>query len=698
MLRLGPVSAVVLLLTLPEASATAAGRRIHSFVHDRARAHRTVDGHRVFVPARPESKAFRTPRTKGTDYSLPTPAIAAVHVRYVPTGGRVDVRATLDDGVNVPFAALGKPTEPGTITGVLGEPLPAGEHRIRLRVRGATAAWVALGPKTPPALGGMLPPLLRNVDAAPTLVVPAGGTVAWYILLPEGAHLALSAAAGGDVPRTLTVRVTTGRSSGGEEVLRRELTGALPVPLQADLSRFAGRPLRLEFAVTGPSGEPATLVDPHLVLPGVEAEPKRPARTAKSAVVWLVDTLRTDRLKAHAAKTRVEAPTLHRLAREGGLFEACTAQGNESLASHATLFTSQYPVTHRVTSPKARLSHKTPLLGEAARRAGLKTAAYISNGYVSKKWGFHRGFTAYRNFIREERPSYAGVVFKHARKYLDGLKDGTRFFLYLGTIDPHVAYNAPKPYKLMYWGDRKYKGRLKPQGTGVFLDRWKAKGRRPPLSDADKEYLVALYDGEVTYNDHVLGQLVEHLVQTGRSEDTVLLVTSDHGEEFFEHGGVGHGHTVREVVTHVPLLVWWPGVLPAGRRVSEDVELTDVMPTLLELLGADVPKTAQGESLVPLLTDTAPAMPRPAFSFHGGVRSAKIGHWKYVLLSRAEKVYDLRKDPDEHTDVADKHPLALRLLREALTVHRVANLEWRKSEDGHSISPTASGARRLLAE
>ena len=691
-----PALATLLLALLP--GTAAAERTIHSFAFDRARAHRYVEGHRIVGAGLPETRAFRTPRTRGLDYTIPTPAVEAVHIRYVPTGGRTLLRATLDDDVNVIFPDLPAAEGPATLTGLIREPLPPGEHRLRLTANNADIAWVALGRKEPPAaLGNNLPPITRSVDLEPTLLVPPGGVLAFYLQPPAGAHLVLEAVGGGGPPRRVGVRVGVEGEAAPREIAAVDAAGTTPVPVRVDLGPYADKPIRLEFYATGPPGEPAVLLHPRLVLPGVDGQPARPPRQAASAIVWLVDTLRADRLKAYDPKTRVQGPAYERLAAEGVTFEACTAQGNESLSSHATLFTAQLPVRHRLTSPSRRLAADTQLLPEAIAKAGLRTAAYISNGYVSEKWGFKRGFSTYRNFIREGVPSHADVVWKHGAKYLDGVKAGERFFLYLGTIDPHVAYAAPKPWTLMY-RTKPYNGKLRPRATGVWLDKWKGNGSKPPLSADDQDFITALYDGEVAYNDNVLGKLLDRMTESGLTRDTFLLVTSDHGEELFEHGSVGHGHTVREVVTHVPLFVWWPGTLPAGRRVSANVELTDVMPTVLDLLGVRLPETAQGESLVPLLADPAPVMPRAGFSFHGGVRSARLDRWKYVLLSRDERLYELTADPNEDTDVSGKHPLALRLLRETLALNRFANEKWRRSVHGSECSPTAAGAELLLAE
>ncbi len=650
-----------------------ADRTVHSFVHDRARAHRYISGHRVLPVTGAEARVFRTPRTKGKDWTVRSPEITAIHIRWTATGSKPAVRATIDGKVNVPMPKLAAAATGGVITGMLSTALPAGEHRVRLSTTRADVEWFAIGPAAPPTwpvsppeLPGTMPALVDGDG----LAIPAGGSLEFHTMPPKGARLDVSFRAG-----DASIRVTDG-----------EADKALAPG--GDLSAFADRPIRLTFTA-GAAG--VTLVDPRLTLPGISAQPKRPAAPAKHVIIWLVDTLRPDHLPVYAPKTRVEAPNFLRLAKEGVTFDNCLAQGNESLSSHATLFSGQYPVVHRLTTPKRRLKRDLVTMNEAAQKAGMRTAGYISNGYVSTRWGFGDGWHAYKNFIREGVPSQAQHVWRYTKKFLN--KQGAkRTFSYMGTIDPHVAYNAPKPFQRKY-SKSKYKGRLRPQATGVFLDKWKSKGRKPALTDEDKRFILDLYDGEISYNDHILGKVLTWLDEEGRTDDTAVIVLADHGEEFFEHGNVGHGHTTRQVLTHIPCMVRWPGGLPGGKRIKADVELMDFFPTILDVAGGKTPSTVQGESLLELMADPAPGLPRPAFTFHGGVRALKMDRWKYVLLSSGERLYDLR---NERSNVARGNPIALRLMRESMAVHFALNTKWKKRVHGHPNSPTAAGAKLIL--
>ena len=652
-----------------------AERTVHSLIHDRARAHRYIDGHRVVSVLGADARVFRTPRTKGSDWTVPAPGVAAIHVRWRATGAKPAVRATLNGELNVPMPKLDADAQGGLITGLLAEALAAGEHRVRLSTTRAEVEWFALGPATPPnipvappALPGALPTLFDGGG----LAIPAKGKLVFHTMPPAGARLDLTVRGG-----PASIRISDGRSDKA-------------VTPGTDLSAYADRPIRLEFEA---GASPITLLDPRFSLASATPKPQRPAQPVKHVLIWLVDTLRPDHLPVYNPKTRVKAPNFDRLAKEGVTFDSCMAQGNESLSSHATLFSGQYPVVHRLTTPKRRLNRDLVTMPEAAQKTGMRTAGFISNGYVSERWGFGDGWNDYKNFIREGVPSQAQHVWRYTRKFLNKQGD-KRTFSYLGTIDPHVAYNAPEPFQLQY-ATAPYNGRLRPQATGVFLDKWKANGKKPALTEADQQFMLDLYDGEISYNDHILGKLLAWLDKKGRTQDTAVIILADHGEEFFEHGNVGHGHTTRQVLTHIPCMVRWPGGLPAGKRVRADVELMDFFPTIIDLAGGTIPPTVQGESLVSLMSDPAPATPRPAFTFHGGVRAAKLGRWKYVLLSNRERLYDLTEDPDERTNVADSHPLALRLLRETMAVHFALNTEWKKREHGHPNSPTAAGAKLI---
>jgi arylsulfatase A-like enzyme len=195
------------------------------------------------------------------------------------------------------------------------------------------------------------------------------------------------------------------------------------------------------------------------------------------------------------------------------------------------------------------------------------------------------------------------------------------------------------------------------------------KGGRLAANERDRTRLEALYDGEITYHDDHFARFVEALEQRGLLENTVLWVTSDHGEEFFDHGSVGHGHSLYQELLHVPLVAVAPGLAPG--RIQADVGLVDVVPTSLELLGQEPLPTAQGRSRVPLLRGEPQGLYDAAFSeFLDGGRSARSRGLSLVLQGSAPpQLYDLATDPREQRNVAVERPIALRHMLALLSVH-----------------------------
>jgi arylsulfatase A-like enzyme len=285
--------------------------------------------------------------------------------------------------------------------------------------------------------------------------------------------------------------------------------------------------------------------------------PKPPARV----VVAVIDTLRADHLPAYGYP-RDTAPFLSRLAREGVVFEHAYSPSSWTAPATASLFTSLYPVQHGVllglrTTRKLQardtrvrlrtLPEPLEVLPEAMKRAGYATFGLTANVNVSEQMGFAQGFDRFRNLPTDDT---AEVLHARLMAWRERLAAPPRAFLYLHYLDPHSPYRERGP-----WFDE--------SSTGV-------------------ERVLSAYDSEIRNVDEHLRQAYEALAW---DRDTLLVVTADHGEEFWEHGSVEHGRTVFGEVLNVPLLVRFPGGRWGGRRVSAPVSLVDVLPTLRECVG-----------------------------------------------------------------------------------------------------------------
>jgi arylsulfatase A-like enzyme len=355
--------------------------------------------------------------------------------------------------------------------------------------------------------------------------------------------------------------------------------------------------------------------------------PRRDSRTS-NVILVSIDTLRADHLGAYGAKT--PTPNLDRFAAEGVLFENVVAPYPSTTASHMSMLTGLYPDVHGILAPVGQLSEDVLTLAELFATNGYQTAAVTEDGMVAAKAGFARGFGFYREFKDWDPARTDGYVREGVSSALEWLDRhrGERFFFFL-----HNPYAPPDEFRAAVAEEVAAK-------TGLDRDR-------------------ALYEGEVLYTDHEIGRLLSGLDERGLADDTVVVVTADHGEAFGEHGTIGHGWFLNDAVLSVPLVMRAPWEIPAGVRVPTPVSLVDVTPTLLQLAGLRLPTGRQGVSLLPLIADPTSASyrDRTVFSQHDrGDRASFVlrrGDRQWSFRKGEEPaVFDLRTDP--HAD----HPIA----------------------------------------
>jgi arylsulfatase A-like enzyme len=513
-----------------------------------------------------------------------------------------------------------------------------------------------------PAYGELTTEMRVGNDQRRALAVRAPTTLSFYVDVPRGGKLGFSVGADGEpAPRATAKVVVTPEGGAPSEVFSRAVTNRWQDQV-VSLDRFVGQLVRVDFRVEGDGGAGRVgWATPGIFVPRVPPPAARPP--AKNVIVLLIDTQRADRLTTYNPQTRVRTPELSEFAREATLFENAQAPENWTKPSVASVLTSLWPATHQAKTDAARVPAGAVLLSESYKEAGFSTASFIANGFVSNVFGFEQGWDHYTNFIRENKDTRAENVFKEAGDWVEAHK-AERFFLYVQTIDPHVPYDPPTEYLNMY-DEREYAGQVVPRNTADLLEKAK---RNPPtitLDASDQRRLVGLYDGEVSYHDHWFGQFVDRLKALGVYDDTLFVITSDHGEEFNDHGSYGHGHTVYQELLHVPLMFRLPGRVPAGQRVSQTVSTVDIGPTVFE--GTNIPPeaTAEGHSLQPYLRGEVPAMPAVAFSdMLDDRRVIRSGRWKLVLRGVNPSFFDLQVDPTEQRDLGTTgRPVAMRYCR-----------------------------------
>jgi arylsulfatase A-like enzyme len=337
---------------------------------------------------------------------------------------------------------------------------------------------------------------------------------------------------------------------------------------------------------------------------------------------------------------------------ESILLEHAVAQESWTKPYVASLLTSLYPETHQAKTFDSRVPQSVQLVSEIFRAAGFKTAAIIANGYVSDKFGFDQGWDLYRNLIRDNQPTIAERTFGDSLAWIEQNKDQP-FFIHIQTIDPHVPYDPPDEFLRLY-DPQPYAGVIAPRRTADQPTDFKK--RDLSFDPRDRERLRALYDGELTYHDKWFGHFLDRLRQLGVLDDTVIVYTADHGEEFFDHGSVGHGHTLYEELLHVPLAIRFPGAIRGGTRVAEPVELVDVVPTILEMTGREPLPEAEGRTLTPYFHGGQAAGPPLAFAeFLEDRRSVTAHGWKLVFKGGGSTLFDLQNDPRETHDVSTSY-------------------------------------------
>jgi arylsulfatase A-like enzyme len=424
------------------------------------------------------------------------------------------------------------------------------------------------------------------------------------------------------------------------------------------------------------------------------ARPPEAAPPPPNVLVILADTLRADRLGAYGS-TRGLTPFLDALAARGFVFEQAFAQSPWTNPSVASLFTSRFQSQHGVITFGSQLPASAPTLAALLRERGYATGGFLANGLLGGGKGFERGFDEYQALWPELAPGSAVPARKRraetidrlALAWLDGLPaDPARpVFLYLHYVEPHPPYSPP-PAVL----DRLFAGRARPDlvalSTRMMLANWN------PPDETTRHDLELVYDAEVASLDASLQTLFGELARRGFLERAVVVFTSDHGEEFADHGGFGHGGTLYNELIRVPLIVVLPGQAE-GRRIAEVVSLVDVAPTVLDLAGVARPADLEGRSLRDLLARAGSwwvrlafwdrPEPVPAFSElliaegkeKGRLRPHEsaivLGSQKLIVGPHGERErYDLATDPGEHTPAAAGDDTALRRRLADLVRHR----------------------------
>jgi len=410
-----------------------------------------------------------------------------------------------------------------------------------------------------------------------------------------------------------------------------------------------------------------------LLIVAVTAGCGRDSRPAApyNLILISIDTLRRDHVGCYGYPQST-TPTIDRLAESGMVFDNAVSSSSWTLPAHASMLTGLYPAFHRLQDDGTRLAPSIPTLAEGLRDAGYSTLAVVSHVYVSSQFGLERGFDLFDDSLIQggaETP-VASDVADRVLEQMANLPEGP-YFAFVHFFDPHWDYTPPAPFDARFT-DPGYAGPI--DGTLKTMMPYLASTR--PMPRPDLEHAVGLYDGEIAYVDAEIGRLLGVLREQGRLKNTVVVVTSDHGEEFKEHGRLGHGKSLFWEQLRVPLVVSGHPDFPRGRR-EDLVSLVDLAPTLLALAGSETPPRVQGASMLERRRSEARVVYAESVRFGNEMRAARAPTTKVIhyFQGDARYFYDLSQDPRE-TRPLTEDPSAGKLSSALADYALVADSGW----------------------
>jgi arylsulfatase A-like enzyme len=474
----------------------------------------------------------------------------------------------------------------------------------------------------------------------------------------------------------LSLSVTARDGAPGEQVVR--------------LPGRAGEIVRLGLAIGGSTERPrfawARLVAPRVLGEGggeslearaapAASDPRTEALRASLAgsnvLFVILDAARARSFGAYGYG-RETTPEIDRLASEGVVFERVYTPAVYTLGAMSSIWTSQYPDRHHSeVSYSARLPKDRLTLAELLGAQGVHSAGFVANAVAGTLFGFDRGFSEFHEVFRTEHGSRGDVFRRLLPAWLEKNRD-RRFFAYVHFREPHFPYNPQPPFDTRF-------GPEGPLSQAARADRaffHDVNQSRRPFSEAEREHLVRLYDGNLAFADQEVGALVGELSKQGLLERTVVIVAADHGEELFEHGWIGHNVHLYEPSVRVPLVIRFPQAagVAGGRRIAGLSDLLDLAPTIADVFGVlgkgGSEREFQGWSLLPAVAGSARAKPavlsrsvwdRPRYA----LRDERF-KLHYDTRSGEERLFDLEADPEERQDLAPVQPLRAAYYRQAL--------------------------------
>lgn len=519
-------------------------------------------------------------------------------------------------------------------------------------------------PGTPPVEGKPGPfALVEPHSESPGVFLPKGGRLSYFLRVPKAARLAVDMGAREPQrllpPEGARLRIHV-RSADSESAIEDLAEARAP----------SGEVIRRELALDSLSGERVEIsllaesadLFARAVLTYAPTESATPSPRQVpdelpeelNVLLIVLDGASAGRMSAYGYE-KPTTPEIEKLAAESVVFQNAVSQAVYTIASIGSVLTGQYPERHQSVSFADRLPSSAVTLPGLLTLAGFTTAGFSGNAVVSPTFGLDRGYEEFQ--LAREREDYTGHGDSVLQSFSSWLQENAerRFFAYVHFREPHFPYDPPPPFDTRFGPADLFPNGLREWEDVDAYNR--AAARNEEVQAEVLARIQALYDGNMAFADHLVGKILQELGSLGLSERTVVILTADHGEALFEHRFIGHNTQLYEESVRVPLMMRVPGVAP--RKVSQVVELIDLTPTILALVGlgeGPAVEEMQGRSVVPLLFGES-LPPRPAFSrtlWNKPRYSVQDRTDKFIWDSRtgAEELYDRSSDPREQVNLA----------------------------------------------
>jgi len=434
---------------------------------------------------------------------------------------------------------------------------------------------------------------------------------------------------------------------------------------ELDLSSYQGT-VRLSFETSGEKGAFSFWTNPLIY----------PKEKGLSQIILIsIDTLRADHLGVYGYE-RETSPNIDSLASESAMFANVYSSSPWTLPSHVSLLTALNSVNHQVYQDNEKMDPDLVTVAEMLRVNDYFCSAFTGGGFVSSVFGFADGFDSYYERTDEVLLDKAAELsFRDVSRWINSNKN-KNYFLFVHTYQPHDPYASPAPYKTMFlsekskWSSINLNGHLGGKNA-IFKE----------LPEDDRQNIIDLYDAEIRYTDEkLIGPIVQKLKDMALYDNTMIIFTSDHGEEFYEHEGWGHGHSLYDESLKVPLLIKFPNSKYSGSKVEHIVSLVDIVPTILDEM--DINSTRyefDGLSLIPLLKGKEKKdrvflsdvgenilnmhLPQKIATNEGKkkiilnkkIRRENMGFFPYPPPStNAVELFNLSVDPGEYSNIVDE--------------------------------------------